>query len=308
MSAMTQHHRIVPHLWFDREAKEAAAFYTAAFPDSAITMSTTLHNTPGGDTDVVSFELAGHAFQAISAGPHVKINPAISFMVNFDPSHFGLARKHLDDLWATLAEGGTVLMPLDEYPFSERYGWVQDKYGVSWQLILSDPTGDDRPMIVPSLLFSGAVCGQAEAAMEHYQRIFQHTRLGLVARYGKDHPPNQPGTLMYADFMLENQWFAVMDSAQQHEFVFNEGVSLQVLCDTQEEVDHYWDQLSAVPGAEQCGWLKDRFGISWQVVPANLDTMLREGSDAQKARVTEAFLAMRKFDLVALEQAYQDAK
>lgn len=305
---MTHQQKIVPHLWFDQEAKEAAAFYAAAFPDSAITLSTTLHNTPGGDCDVVSFELAGHAFQAINAGPHFKINPSISFMVNFDPSHFGLARKHLDELWATLSEGGTVLMPLDQYPFSERYGWVQDKYGVSWQLILSDPAGDDRPFIVPALLFVGDVCGQAEAAIEHYQSIFPNSRTGLVARYGEGQAPDLPESLMYADFTLEGQWFAVMDSAQMHEFAFNEGISLQVHCETQEEIDHYWEKLSAVPEAEQCGWLKDRFGVSWQIVPSRLEAMLRDGTETQKARVTEAFLAMRKFDLAALERAFQSGE
>ena len=133
--------RIVPHLWYDKEAKEAAAFYVSAFPDSNIIENTALSDTPSGETDVVTFELCGQGFMAISAGPYFKPNPSISFMVNFDPSRRQNAREALDSLWEKLSEEGTALMPLDRYPFSERYGWIADKYGVTWQLILTDPEG-----------------------------------------------------------------------------------------------------------------------------------------------------------------------
>jgi predicted 3-demethylubiquinone-9 3-methyltransferase (glyoxalase superfamily) len=126
---------IVPHLWFDREAKEAAAFYTSVFPDSAVTNLTTLHDTPSGDCDVVSFQLARQPFMAISAGPVFRFNPSVSFFVNFDPSRDADARANLDRAWARLVDGGSVLMPLDRYPFSERYGWAQDRYGLSWQVV-----------------------------------------------------------------------------------------------------------------------------------------------------------------------------
>ena len=124
--------RIIPHLWFDKQAKEAADFYTSLFPGSKITSTATLHNTPSGDSDIVSFELAGYQFMAISAGPLFKFNPSISFFLNFDPSMNKKARENLDVLWNKLSQGGTVLMPLGKYPFSERYGWLQDKYGLSW--------------------------------------------------------------------------------------------------------------------------------------------------------------------------------
>ena len=149
--------KITPHLWFDNEAREAAEFYTSLFPNSKVTNITTLHDTPSGDSDIVSFELAGQSFMAISAGPLFKFNPSVSFFVNFDPSRDQDARNNLDTLWEKLSEGGMALMPLDKYPFSERFGWVQDKYGLSWQLILSDPDGEARPFIVPSLMFVGEV-------------------------------------------------------------------------------------------------------------------------------------------------------
>lgn len=296
--------KIIPHLWFDTQAKEAAEFYCAAFPDSTITDVTVLHNTPSGDCDVVSFELAGYKFMSISAGPYFKLNPSISFMVNFDPSHDKQAREHLDALWGKLSDGGKVLMELQEYPFSERYGWVQDKYGVSWQLILTDPKGDERPFIIPSLMFVGDVCGKAEEAMNYYMSVFKNSKAGMTARYPAGMDPDKEGTLMFADFMIENQWFACMDSARMHEFTFNEAISLLVSCNTQEEIDAYWEKLSAVPEAEQCGWLKDKFGVSWQISPSDMGDMMH--GDAEKvARVTEAFLQMKKFDLATLKRAYE---
>jgi predicted 3-demethylubiquinone-9 3-methyltransferase (glyoxalase superfamily) len=303
----TNTQKISPHLWFDKEAKEAAEFYCSIFPDSKVTNMTTLRDTPSGDVDTVSFELWGQKFMAISAGPLFKFNPSVSFFVNFDPSREENASKKLDAMWEKLSEGGTALMPLDKYPFSERYGWIEDKYGLSWQLILTDPEGDPRPPIVPSLLFVGNVCGKAEEAINFYLSVFKTSKQGLMARYPKGMEPDKEGTLMFADFMLENQWFAAMDSAHEHAFTFNEAVSLMVNCDTQAEIDDYWEKLSAVPEAEQCGWLKDKYGVSWQIVPTAMDEMMSQGTPEQIARVTEAFLKMKKFDLATLQRAYEGA-
>src|SRR5687767_11238258 len=120
---------ITPHLWFDTQAREAAAFYCAVFPDSRIESIVRLHDTPSGDCDVVSFALHGQPFMAISAGPLFKFNLSVSFIVNFDPSRDPQARERLDAAWARLSEGGKALMPLDAYPFSPRFGWVEDRYG-----------------------------------------------------------------------------------------------------------------------------------------------------------------------------------
>lgn len=149
--------KIVPHLWYDKEAKEAAEFYCSVFPDSKITSLTRIHDTPSGDCDVVSFELSGQAFMAISAGPLFK---------------------------------------------------------------------------------------------------------------------------------------------------FNESVSFIVYCDTQKEIDHYWKKLSAVPESEQCGWLKDKYGLSWQIVPALMDEMMKSKDEKKVARVTKAFLKMKKLDIAELKKAF----
>ncbi len=299
--------RIVPHLWFDTQAKEAAEFYATVFPESSVTNVATLHDTPSGDTDVVSFRVWGHEFMAISAGPYFKINPSISFMVNFDPSRMENAQEQLDAIWAKLSDGGKALMPLDTYPFSKRYGWIEDKYGVSWQLILTDPEGEPRPTIVPSMLFVGDVVGKAEEAMGFYLSIFKDAKQGIIARYPDGMEPDKAGTIMFEDFQLEGQWFAAMDSARMHEFGFSEAVSLLVRCDTQEEIDRYWDALSAVPESEQCGWLKDKYGVSWQISPTIMDEMMASGDKEKVARVTKAFLAMKKFDIAELQRAYDGA-
>ncbi|MEH7239441.1 VOC family protein [Bacillus sp. JJ1562] len=297
---------IVPHLWYDKEAKEAAEFYTSIFPDSSITKVTTLHDTPSGDADLVSFELWGQKFMAISAGPYFKFNPSVSFFVNFDPAREKNTHVKINEVWNKLSEGGTVLMPLDKYPFSEKYGWIQDKYGLSWQLILTNPEGEERPTIIPSLLFVGDKYGKAEEAINFYVSVFKNSKQGHIARYPVGMEPNKEGTIMFSDFRLKNQWFAAMDSAEVQKFNFNEAISFMVYCGTQEEIDYYWDKLSAVPESEQCGWLKDKYGLSWQIVPREMDEMMSNGTPEQIERVNMAVLKMKKLDLAEIQNAYKE--
>lgn len=303
--------KIIPHLWFDKEAKDAAQFYTSLFPQSKINTVTMLRDTPSGDTEVIGFELWGQQFMSISAGPLFKFNPSVSFIVNFDPLLFGSsaaeAREKLNMIWNKLSEGGNVLMPIDKYPFSERYGWVQDKYGVSWQLMLTDPAGEPRPAIIPSLLFVGDKVGKTEEAITFYTSVFKNSKVGEMHRYGKDQAPDKEGHIMFADFMLEDTWLAAMDSAHQHKFDFNEAISFMVECTDQQEIDYYWKKLSAVPEAEQCGWLKDKYGLSWQITAADMEEMLTKGTRAQIDEVTKAFLPMKKLDIARLQEAYENA-
>ena len=293
--------KIIPHLWFDKEAKEAAEFYTSLFPDSKITNINQLHDTPSGDADIVSFQLWGYSFMAISAGPYFKPNPSISFMINFDPAQDKDAGKRIDQIWEKLLAGGKALMPLDKYPFSERYGWVQDKYGFSWQLILTSPEGEKRPFVIPSLLFVTDTGDKAEEATDFYLSVLKNTKRGTIARYPAGVEPNKEGAVMFTEFMLEGQWFAAMDgSSSMHKFVFNEAISFVVNCEDQLEVDYYWEKLSAVSKSEQCGWLKDKYGLSWQITPTILGQLMK-GKNADK--VTQAFLKMKKFDIAELERA-----
>jgi predicted 3-demethylubiquinone-9 3-methyltransferase (glyoxalase superfamily) len=242
---------------------------------------------------------------AISAGPYFKLNPSISFMVNFDPSQDSDAEKRIDKVWAGLSEGGTVLMPIQEYAFSRRYGWIQDKYGLSWQLILTNPEGDERPTMIPFLLFVGDKCGKAEEASDFYLSVFADAKRGAIVRYPAGMAPDREGSVMFTDFKLAGRWFAGMDSAHPHDFTFNEAVSFLVSCDTQGEIDYYWEKLSAVQEAEQCGWLKDKYGVSWQIAPSAMGEMLAKGSKEQRQRLTQAFLKMKKFVIADLEKAYR---
>jgi len=294
----TVRQKIIPHLWFDREAREAAEFYVSIFPDSRITNITTLNNTPSGSTDSVSFELMGQPFMAISAGPLFKFNPSISFLVSCQ------TKAEVEVFWQKLAEGGMALMELGEYPFSEKYGWIQDKYGLSWQLMYAGGLPIQQK-ITPTLLFVEKQVGKAEEAITYYASVFRNSKVGDVLRYEKNEEPDKEGTVKHAAFTLEGQQFAAMDSAREHNFSFNEAISLIIFCSTQEEIDYYWEKLTAVPEAEQCGWLKDRFGLSWQVVPSRMNEMMQSGDQGRIARVTEAFLKMKKFDIADLEKAYR---
>lgn len=297
---------IRPHLWFDTEAREASAFYSAVFPGSAVEHVGVVRDTPSGDCDVVYFRLAGQPFMAISAGPAFRFTPAISFIVNFDPGRDPQAQQSLDATWAQLADGGSVLMPLGAYPFSPRYGWVQDRFGLSWQLILSDPAREPRPFITPSLLFTGEVCGKAEEAAAFYRGVFAGSVPGELARYPAGMAPDREGTVMYTDFRLGDSWFAAMDSARGHGFGFNEAVAFVIECADQAEIDRYWSHLSAVPEAEECGWCKDRYGVSWLVVPALMMEMLRSEDPELVKGVMQAMQGMKKIDMAGIVRAGSD--
>ena len=290
--------KITPHLWFDKEAKEAADFYVSTFPRSKIKSTTMLHNTPSGSVDVVTFEISGYEFQAISAGPLFKFNPSVSFHYNCH------TKEEVDAIWNKLTPGGEVLMELGAYPFSERFGWVQDKYGLSWQIIYAGGA-DGKQTITPAIMFVGDVCGKAEEAVNLWTSVLRESKVDNIQRYGKDEAPDQEGTIKYASFTLFGQQFGVMDSAYEHRFKLNEAISFIVNCETQSEIDEYWKKLSAVPEAEQCGWLKDKFGLSWQIVPVSMGKMLQGDEQEKIDRVTQAFLVMKKLEIAKLQEAYE---
>jgi len=293
--------KITPHLWFDKEAIEAAKLYVSTFPGSRILHTSVLHNTPSGDTEVVSFELSSLEFQAISAGPTFKLNPSVSFHVKCK------TKDEVDDYWSRLVDGGQVLVELGEYPFSDRYGWLQDKYGLSWQLF-STGGAEAKQMITPVIMFVGSVCGKAEEAVKFWASVFPGSNVSIIQHYGAGEGPDQEGTLKYAAFSLFGQEFGAMDSAYEHQFSFNEAISFIVKCKDQDEVDRYWNKLTAVPEAEVCGWLKDKYGLSWQIVPTRMGEMMQSGDQEKIDRVTQAFLSMKKLDIAELEAAYQGEK
>lgn len=288
--------KIVPHLWFDTQAKEAAEFYVSLFANSNIESAVKLPGTPSGDTEVVTFKLAGQDFMAISAGPYFKLNPSISMFAMFENE------AEIEQAHAKLIDGGSAMMEYGDYPWAKKYAWVQDKYGLSWQLILRDEPIVQK--ITPLLAFTQKNAGKAREAMEKYVSIFPNSRIDVVDTYTKD-DADQEGLVKHARFTLCGQQFMAMESTLSHQFTFDPGISLLVNCDTQEEIDSYWKKLSAVPEAEQCGWLVDQYGLSWQISASAMNEMMTKGTSEQIARVTQAFLGMKKFDLAVLQKAYQ---
>lgn len=288
--------KIVPHLWFDKEAKEATAFYTTLFHDSKVNNVSTITDTPSGDCDIVSFTLAGQKFMAISGGPYVKLNPSISFFVVFE------SEAEINSVWDKLLDGGTVLMPYDTYPWAYKYGWVQDKFGLSWQLSWSEFNKPEQK-ITPLIMFTGKNAGKAGSAIAEYTNLFPKSSTDLIVPYTKE-DNDKEGYIKHARFTLCGGQFMAMDSSYPHKFTLNEALSFIVYCENQEEIDHYWEKLSAVPEAEQCGWLKDKYGLSWQIIPTIMDTMMAPGNKEAAARVTRAFLKMKKFDIAALQKAF----
>lgn len=301
--------------------EEAINFYTSIFPNSKISH---IQRYPEGMTEepmrgmsgkivTAIFTLDGLEFQALDGGPTFKMNPSVSFFVNFDPSRNANAPADLDALWVKLSEGGTVRMPLQEYPFSKRYGWVEDRFGVNWQLILTNPDGEPRPNIIPSMLFTKNASGKAEEAANFFVTVFKNSpstssgqaKMGTVAKYPEGMPGGVPGGVMFEDFTLEGQWFTAMDGGPEHDFAFNEGISFSIDCKDQEETDYFWNKLREGGGEEsQCGWLKDRFGCSWQVVPHRLGELLSSADTVKANQAMSAMLTMKKIDIAAIEAAY----
>ncbi|MEH7107821.1 VOC family protein [Bacillus sp. JJ1764] len=288
--------KIIPHLWYDKEAKEAALFYISVFENSRLLNVTVIENTPSGDSQIVSFELDGQRFNAISAGPYFKFNPSISLIVACS------SIEEVNAKWQALSEGGTELMPLGEYPFSKWYAWVQDRYGLSWQLMLMDKAQSVQK-ITPSFLFANESCGKAEEAIKYYTQIFENSGIEIINRYGEGEALLPKAKVNYASFHLCGIHFSAMDHSFEADFNFNEAFSFVVTCKDQKEIDYFWNRLSAVPEAEQCGWVKDQFGVSWQIVPDNMDEVMFKGSKDENRRVSEVLLKMKKIDIMTLEKA-----
>jgi predicted 3-demethylubiquinone-9 3-methyltransferase (glyoxalase superfamily) len=297
--------KIVPNLWFDLQSEDAIKFYGSIFHSvetGQITRASKagfeIHGIPEGTVMTVEFEIEGTKFIAINGGPLFKFNPSISFLVACS------TKNEVDILWQKLSDKGSVLMAIDTYSFSERYGWIQDKYGISWQLMFRDNQGI-KQKITPTLMFTGEQWGKAETAVNYYINIFSNSAIDHVMRYENNEEPDREGTVKHSGFTLEGIDFAAMDSARVHDITFNEAISFMVECDTQKEIDYYWDRLIEDGGKEgNCGWLKDKFGISWQVTPRVLREMLLDPEKGKVERVTNVFLKMKRFEIKELMKAY----
>jgi predicted 3-demethylubiquinone-9 3-methyltransferase (glyoxalase superfamily) len=296
--------KIMPCLWFDGRVEDAAHLYTSLFPRGRVASvtrfpeaGTEIHGQPAGAIQAMELDLDGYRLSLLNGGPHFQLTPAISLFVMRETA------DEVDALWRALSEGGSVMMPLDAYPWSEKYGWLSDRFGVSWQIALGKRSDIGGQAMAPALLFVGAQHGKAEAALERYTALFPGSKVEGILRHDGS-GPDPVGTVMHAQCYLGGETFMMMDSALPHAFGFNEAFSFIIQCETQDEIEHYASALSSVPEAEQCGWVKDEFGVSWQVVPRVLFEMLLDSDQRKVEAVTKAFLAMKRFDIEALKRAY----
>lgn len=277
--------QITPCLWFNNQAKEAADLYCSVFEQSKITAQSPI---------VTEVEISGQKFVLLDGGPMYQPNPSISFYYICE------TEKELENIWNTFSKNGKVMMPLDKYPWGKKYGWISDKFGISWQLALGK-ISDVGQKITPCLMFTGDKYGRAEEAIAHYTSIFKTVSIDGILRYGPNESPDKEGKVKHAQIAVDGQKIMLMESAAEHDFTFTEGVSLTVYCETQDEIDYYWNKFTESGEESMCGWLRDKFGVSWQIIPTMLGKIMSNPAKAGKA--AQAFMSMRKLNIEQIIQA-----
>jgi predicted 3-demethylubiquinone-9 3-methyltransferase (glyoxalase superfamily) len=275
--------KIYPCLWFNGNAEEAARFYCSVFRDSEIEDVNPM---------VTTFRSSGEKFMCLNGGAEFSFNSSISFYVVCE------SEEEVNGYWQALIAGGAALMPLDKYDWSPRYGWLKDKYGLNWQLAVGK-VEDVGQKFTPMLMFTGTQAGNAEKAINTYTSIFSESSVVGIMRY----PPGQKdeGLVMHAQFKLDGHVFMCMDSSMDHGVQFNESISFVVECENQEQIDHFWNKLTEGGTESMCGWLKDPYGVSWQIVPKVLGQLMQDPD--RSGRVVQAFMKMKKFDIQQLMEA-----
>ncbi|MFS4473310.1 VOC family protein [Chryseobacterium sp. T20] len=282
---------IFPCLWYDGDAKQSAEFYCKVF-GGEITADTPV---------VMNIDLFGQRIMLLNGGPQFKKNASISFMVICE------TEDEVQKYWDQLLDGGIALMELGSYSWSPKYGWVQDKYGVTWQLFLGEKASDQK--IIPTLMFIHQNNGKAKEAMELYTGTFPNSSIGNILTYGagsEGHDLPEPAeNVQHAHFTIDNYSLFCMDNSYDHQFDFNEGISLVVMTDDQEQTDKYWNTFTADGGRESmCGWLKDKYGLSWQIVPKRLIQLMNDADREKAYKVVQAMMKMQKIIIQDLEDAY----
>lgn len=278
---------IFPCLWCNGDAKESAEFYCQVF-GGKITVDTPV---------VINIDLFGQKVMLLNGGPQFEKNPSISFLINC------ASEEDVQHYWDKLSDGGTALMALDSYPWSKKYGWIKDKYGATWQLYFGEM---QEQRLVPTLMFMHQNNGKAMEAMEFYTNTFPDSKIEGILKY-KDGGENgeNPENVQHAQFIINNYTLSCMDSSFDHKFDFNEGISLVMMTNDQKETDHLWNTLISGGGRESmCGWLKDQYGVSWQIVPKRLIELMNDTDPAKSQKVVQAMLKMQKIIISDLEAAY----
>lgn len=273
---------IYPCVWCDNNAIEMANFYISVFPNTEIVDQ---------NKWVVVLKMKGHRVMLLNGGDTFKPNPSISLM------YLSSSEQEIESIYKKISSGGKDLMPLDSYPFSSKYAWVEDKYNVSWQLITT-PQDDIVQNVVPTLMFIGDNNGKAEDAIDFYTSVFANSHKRGIARYTGSEGETE-GNIKHAEFIINNYLLMIMDSSYPHAFQFSGGVSLVVECKDQEEIDYYWNKLTSQGGEEHmCGWLRDKYGVSWQITPNIMKDIL-----LKTPKVMEVMMTMKKLEIKPLVDA-----
>lgn len=282
-------HKLQTFVWYVDQAEDATKLYLSAFKDSKM-----LSTMPGpGKPMGVTIDIAGTEIITFNGGQHQPLTPAISFFVTLG------SEAEVDHAWKVLTDGGVALMPLDKYPFSEKFGWVQDKFGQTWQLFLSQGS---TMSVSPFLLFVGPQHARAKEALEHYTSIFNGSTIDNITYFGTGEM-GQEGTVKHGACTIMGTKLMVMDSNAPHAFNFNEAQSLFVNCTTQDEVDYYWSKLGDGGTYSRCGWLADKFGVWWQIIPAALGKALSNPDPAKAGRAMQAMMKMDKIIIAHIDAA-----
>jgi predicted 3-demethylubiquinone-9 3-methyltransferase (glyoxalase superfamily) len=277
--------KITPCLWYNAQAKEAAALYVSVFAEAKITAQSPI---------VTEIKVSGQSITLLDGGPMYKPNASISFYYICE------TEQEFDKIWTAFSKEGVVMMPVDKYPWSKKYGWISDKFGVSWQLALGgfEEVGQK---ITPCLMFTENQYGRVDEAIAHYSSIFDDAKVDGILRYDANESPDKEGKVKHAQISMNAQKFMLMESARAHGTNFTDGISFTIHCETQEQIDYYWNRLTESGKESMCGWLKDKFGVSWQIIPTILGKLMSDPAKAGKA--AQAFMSMRKLNIEQIVQA-----
>lgn len=274
---------IYPCLWFNNNAAEAAGYYCSVFEDSELVKETPMVST---------FVLNGTKFMGLNGGPMHNVNSSISYFV------YCGGEKEINRLFKALSKNGRVIFPLDTYAWADKYAWVVDQFGVNWQLD-GDPINNDQK-IVPTLLFGNEKMTEVKNAVSHYTSIFKNSKILLEAPFADT--ANLPkGSLLFAQFKLNDFIFNAMSSPKKLDYDFSPGNSFIIECETQAEIYYYWEKLGLDRRYDKCGWLADKYGVSWQIIPTVLSELMEDPE--RGPRVVQEFLKMQKFDIETLKNA-----
>tara|TARA_B110001454_G_scaffold16145_1_gene14524 strand:+ start:18898 stop:19782 length:885 start_codon:yes stop_codon:yes gene_type:complete len=289
--------KIYPCIWLNDRADEAAKFYVSLFEKSKIVF-TSFYGKAGaeisgqkeGSVLTVDMEIEGMQIQLLNGGPHFKLNPSTSMYV------WCKTEKEIDKLWKRLSDQGAVLFELQKYPWAEKYGWCTDRFGLSWQVMI----GDGPAKIAPALLFTGKAFGKAEKAVNFYLSQFKNSKLEFM------HKDPTTNAVLHSVFKLDGVPFVLMEGPAKgkSDMTLNGAMSFAVNCKDQKEIDLYWESIKRKGSPENCGWIEDDFGVSWQIVPAVLSEMLKSPDTKKIESMMNAMFKMEKLEIEVLKTAF----